>query len=110
MFTNFFKALGHYINIQIEWVKSFFSEPDTGKGSNKRLLSSAVVTAFLIPYFRVSLSSKHLEDIPYIWAIMIGSIIGLNIVDYLVKGYINKSVNKDNLDAGKPGINADIKS
>lgn len=92
--TGKFAGLLAWINIQIEWLKSFWNEPD-GKASNKRLLSTAVVTAFVIPYLKVSIYSKDLKDIPMGWAIMISSIIGLNIADYFVKGYINKSVKQD---------------
>jgi len=94
---NFFKSCGSWINCQLEWIKSFFNEPDSGKGSNKRFLSTMVVFAFLIPYYKVSLAKTYLEDIPTGWALMIGAIIGLNIADYIVKGYVNKSIDASKL-------------
>jgi hypothetical protein len=108
MFTNFFKSIGRYLNIQIEWLKSFFSESD-GKGSNKRLLSGAVVGMFIMAYYHVAVFSNQIVDIPLYWAIMIASIIGLNVIDYFVKGYINKSINSDNINAGKSSISPDVK-
>jgi hypothetical protein len=80
----------NYIKSQIDWAKGFFSE-DNGKSSNKRLLSSLVVGTFIIPYFKVSIASQKLEDIPQGWMIMIASILGLNIIDWFVKGYIGKN-------------------
>jgi cobalamin biosynthesis protein CobD/CbiB len=81
----------NWIVQQIEWAKSFFNEAD-GKASNKRLLSTAVVVAFIVPYFKVSLASQKLEDIPFNWMLTVGGIIGLNIADWAIKGYLNKSV------------------
>ncbi len=86
-----------WIKEQIEFIKSFFSEPPDNsgamKGSSKRLLSFLVVLTFIIPYWKVSLASNKLEDVPEIWALLIASILGLNIIDWVAKGYINKSVN-----------------
>jgi len=66
----------NYIKTQIDWAKGFFSE-DNGKSSNKRLLSSLVVGTFIIPYFKVSIASQKLEDIPQGWMIMIAFILRL---------------------------------
>jgi hypothetical protein len=87
------RNLFSWIEVQIEWLKSFFSEPD-GKGSSKRLLSAAVVTGFLIPYIKVSIEKSALSDIPMVWAITICGILGINVLDYLVKSYISKAVEK----------------
>ena len=81
----------NYIKTQIEWVKSFLSEPD-GKGSNKRLISFAVVGSYLFAYIKTTLFTNKIEDIPPVWALTIGSILGLGIIDVVAKNYIKKTV------------------
>ena len=71
-----------WLNKQLDWLKSFFGEAD-GKASNKRLLSTGVVTVFLIAYLKISITSATLNDIPPMWALMIATILGLNIADKL---------------------------
>lgn len=68
---------------QIDWLKGIFSEPD-GKASSKRVMGTAVVAAFLISYIRISISTMELLDIPSGWVLMIGGIIGLNILGHYV--------------------------
>lgn len=86
--------MGTWINKQIDWIKSFYEE-ESGKGSHKRLIGTFVVLAFIVPYFRVSIQTLSLTEIPVNWMIMIGTIIGLNIADYFVKGYVNKAVEEE---------------
>jgi hypothetical protein len=80
-----------WVSIQIEWAKGFQSEPDTGKASNKRLISTAVVATFIISYLKIAIGSKELLDIPLTWAAVIGAILGLNIANYYVQNKINNS-------------------
>lgn len=72
-----------WIERQIEWAKSFLSEP-SGKGSSKRAMSVGVVVVFLIAYLRISLETQRMEDMPINWSLMIAGIIGLGILDKLV--------------------------
>lgn len=65
-----------WIKEQIEWAKSFFSESD-GKASNKRLISTGVVLAFLFAYVKTALYNNKIEDIPVTWAMLIIGILGL---------------------------------
>lgn len=93
-FINFVKLTGHWINVQVEWVKSFLQEAN-GKSSIKALLGVIVISSFVMPYSKVSIKNGKLEDIPLNWVIMIAAILGLNILDYLTQGYIKKSVISD---------------
>lgn len=74
-----------WLKAQIEWIKSFFNEPN-GKASSKRLVSVAVVAVFLIAYLRVGIAlikngQPDIPDIPMNWSFMIAGIIGLGIID-----------------------------
>jgi len=85
------KGWFHWINIQIEWAKSFIQEPQTPlmvtpKASSKRLISISVVAAFLFSYVKVSIATKTIQDIPQMWFLTIASILGLNILDWYIKG------------------------
>jgi len=86
------KGWFHWLNSQIEWVKSFLQEPSTipesvpTKASSKRLISMSVVAAFLISYIKVSILTQTIQDIPTMWAVTIGGILGLNIMDWYIKG------------------------
>ena len=90
------KGWFHWLNLQIEWIKSFVQEPaiigSQPKASSKRLGSLAVIGAFLYSYIKVSMANKTITDIPMNWAIMIAAILGLNILDW----YIKKTVNTPN--------------
>src|SRR5574337_467427 len=89
---NTIKDWFHWLNKQIEWVKSFLQEPSTipenipTKASSKRLISISVVLAFLVSYIKVSILTQTIQDIPTMWALTIGGILGLNIMDWYVKG------------------------
>lgn len=72
-----------WIRTQIEWIKSFVSEP-SGKASIKRLISIAVVAAFLQSYLKVAYATMKIEDIPSNWMMLIAGIIGLHILDKFV--------------------------
>jgi len=75
-----------WISDQIEWLKSFFSEPDTsGKASMKRLISFFVVAAYLFSYMKTSIINLKLEDIPINWAFLIAGLLGLGTLDAWVK-------------------------
>lgn len=78
------KNLLSWLEVQLEWLKSFYSESD-GKGSNRRLLGSLTLGAFLFSYIRTSLANQRLEDIPSTWAFLIIGILGLNIADSYLK-------------------------
>lgn len=83
---SFFKSIGHFINTQIEWLKSFVEEKNMpSKASSKRLISLAVSAAFLYSYVKVALSTNKIEDIPVNWMFMIAGIIGLNVLDWYLK-------------------------
>jgi hypothetical protein len=91
---NFFLGIGAKIIItvtwifnQVEWIKSFFGEPD-GKASFKRLGSAAVIVTFLKTYFKVSWDTKTLVDIPQGWAVVICLLIGITAVDKLITFFI----------------------
>lgn len=85
------KGWFHWLNMQLEWVKSFLQEPATipenipTKGSSKRLISIFVVGAFLISYIKVSVLTQTIQDIPTMWSLTIGGILGLNIMDWYIK-------------------------
>ena len=88
------KGWFHWLNIQIEWAKSFIQEPVTPlmvtpKGSSKRVISVSVAAAFLFSYVKVSLATKTIQDMPQMWFVTIASILGLNIVDWYIKGKSN---------------------
>lgn len=76
----FFKSLFAWIEVQLEWLKSFLSEAD-GKGSSKRVIGVLTVIAFLFAYIKTALVNNKVEDIPFTWALLIAGIIGLNIYD-----------------------------
>lgn len=88
---NGFMGIINWVITQIDWLKGFMEEQlPTGmmKPSNKRLISTLVVVAFLYSYVfvlikRNDLTSKISEivfpDIPSNWAFLIGYIIGANI-------------------------------
>lgn len=84
------KGWFHWLNIQLEWAKSFVQEPAVvniqPKASSKRLISVSVVAAFLFSYVKVSLATKTIQDMPQMWFITIAGILGLNILDWYVKG------------------------
>lgn len=78
------KNIFAWLGVQLEWLKSFFSE-DNGKGSHKRFVGTAVVAAFLFSYVKTTLNTNKLEDIPVDWMFLIIGIIGLNIYDWYIK-------------------------
>ncbi len=76
-----------WIKEQIEWLKSLVSEIVPGgklKFSHKRVISLAVVWAFLSTYIRVSWDQKNISDIPLNWAFLIAAILGLAIYSNLI--------------------------
>lgn len=76
-----------WINTQIEWIKSFFSEYENqnSKASSRRLYSTAVIGCYLFSHIKTSLSTKTIPDISLNWIIIISLILGFNIVDSIFK-------------------------
>lgn len=68
----------NYIKEQIEWLKTFLSDPD-GKGSNRRAISFIVVIMFCHSYLKVSLATNTIQDIPEFWALLIATLCGFSI-------------------------------
>ena len=68
-----------WLNIQIEWFKSFFQETGENKASSKRLIGFSVVLSFLFSYVKTSLINSRIEDIPMNWAFLIAAILGLGV-------------------------------
>lgn len=77
-----------WIKTQIEWLKSFFSEPigTTGiidKASSKRLVSITIAFTFIFITLRVAEKTSTIPEIPDSWWILIASIVGITgIIDY----------------------------
>lgn len=77
-----------WINTQIEWIKSFLSEPINGsgvidKGSSKRLASIAVTFTFVFVYTKVALQTQTVPDIPDMWVFILSAVLGITgLVDY----------------------------
>lgn len=67
-----------WIAAQIDWIKSFLQEAD-GKGSTKRLVMLLIAVTFLISYNKISVINEEIADVPINWALLLASIIGLNI-------------------------------
>lgn len=67
-----------WIAEQIEWIKSFLQESD-GKGSMKRLVMLLISITFLNGYNKISILNEEIADVPTNWALLLASIIGLNI-------------------------------
>ncbi|HEX2868804.1 MAG TPA: hypothetical protein VHO03_17315 [Ignavibacteriales bacterium] len=84
------KNIFSWIEVQLEWLKSFFSE-ENGKASSRRLLGSAIVATFIYTYIRVSLTLNRLQDISEMWLIMLSAILGFNVADWLIKLKIMKT-------------------
>jgi len=92
-----------WLDKQVEWFKSFFSEPD-GKASNKRLIGFSVVGAFLFSWVKTSLSTMVIQDIPINWAFLITAILGLSVWGNIQKDKVATSELLSNLkltDEGK---------
>ena len=104
----YFERFIVWIDLQIFWLKSLFSEvlPDkTLKFSHKRLAILGLIYSFILTYVRgswdiVSKSDKTgqvlIPDIPWGWAFFIAGLLGLGI-------YSNMQNNKNN----KPENNGD---
>ncbi len=78
----------NWINTQIEWFKSFLSEPINGsgtidKGSSKRIASLGVTFTFIFVYIKTALASSSIPEIPDTWVFMLGTVLGIQgLVDY----------------------------
>lgn len=70
--------MNNWFTDQIEWLKSFLSDPN-GKGSSKRGISIATVVVFLTAYLKLALVKTELMDIPPTWAVIILGVLGLGI-------------------------------
>ena len=82
-----------WIGKQIEWLKSFFQEPNIeGKASMKRLLMFVVTISYLHSYVKVTLAEQKLVDITDNWMFFLAGIIGLGILDK----YVDYKKGKDN--------------
>lgn len=94
-----------WIDIQIEWLKGFFQEPD-GKGSMKRLIMFLIVVTFLRTYFRISLATGEISDVSENWMILLLASIGLGIAaNYFYKK--DPNVEKKSLvDKIRDGLNS----
>ena len=75
----------NWIKEQIEWIKSFFSEPEpSGKASVKRLIMFLIAISFLTAYFKIALITNQIVDIPMNWSFLLSAILGLGILDKYV--------------------------
>lgn len=78
-----------WINTQIEWVKSFLSEPINGsgvidKGSSKRIASIGVTFTFIYTYIKSSIAQSSMPDIPETWVFILLVVLGVTgAVDYM---------------------------
>ncbi|OQA47587.1 MAG: hypothetical protein BWY47_01404 [Bacteroidetes bacterium ADurb.Bin302] len=103
------KEVGVFLNNQLEWVKSFFSEQKLVngkvilKGSSRRTSIYVLVYTFAVNYTSVQKEVGILPDIPYMWAIFLGFVIGLNIFDLYVRNKVSSSISeiKDKTDGSK---------
>jgi len=83
-----------WIKEQIEWFKSFLSEPINGsgkidKGSSKRVAAISVTATFVYTYIKTSFQQKAMPDIPEMWLFLILVVLGVpGIIDYF-KGKTN---------------------
>ncbi len=70
----------NWIKQQIEWVKSFLSEPrkecEALKGSSKRLNVLLIVLTFVIWYGKIAWAKKEFIDIPDTWAWILVLVLG----------------------------------
>lgn len=90
-----------WLNEQLEWLKSFFSEQkEVGrksvlKGSSRRISTYVLVGTFVYSYTKVATAPGIivLPDIPEIWALFLSFIIGLNLVNLYLKLKGIKDVN-----------------
>lgn len=89
--TNIFLRFFYWLADQWDWVKSFVSEPQllaNGKlkGSSKRLAVMVVIFMFGRAINQVGIKNewKVVPDIPEMWLILIGGIIGLDITSRLL--------------------------
>lgn len=77
-----------WINTQIEWLKSFLSEPINGsgkveKGSTKRIATLVVTFTFAYTYIATSFELHTMPDIPYEWVGLILIVLGVpGVIDY----------------------------
>jgi hypothetical protein len=78
-----------WINAQIEWIKSFLSEPINGTGvidkaSSKRLASIAVTFVFCYTYIKTSFQQQAMPDVPEMWVFLLLVVLGVTgAVDYM---------------------------
>ena len=77
----------NWINTQIEWLKSFLSEPLNGdpvqKASSKRIASLGVTFTFMFVYIKTAITSISIPEIPDTWVFMLGTVLGIQgLVDY----------------------------
>lgn len=71
-----------WINTQIEWIKSFLSEPVNGsgkidKGSSKRVAALTVVYTFAYTYIKSAEKQEGMPDIPMEWMGLILIVLGV---------------------------------
>jgi len=74
----------NWIDKQIDWLKSFFSEPD-GKASMKRLIMFWIAVAFIGAYVKIAILNSEITDIPMNWSFLLSAILGLGILDKYVQ-------------------------
>lgn len=91
-----------WLGNQHEWLKGFFEEETpTGsrKASQKRLISFLTSATFLYSYLAVLLKKTYeisnikdiqLPDIPTQWSILIGFILGINVVSNVLSNKKNE--------------------
>lgn len=74
-----------WLNIQVEWLKSFISHGalpgQAQKGKTQSVAVFVVMWTFAFTYIRVSLATQTFVDIPMNWALMIAFVIGAKIYD-----------------------------
>jgi hypothetical protein len=84
----------NWLKEQIEWFKSFLSEPMNGsgkieKGSTRRIAILGVTYTFVYTYIKTSFETKAMPDIPDMWVLLILVVLGVpGVMDYF-KGKTN---------------------
>lgn len=79
----------NWIERQVEWAKSFFSDTYVdgiaGKASSRRIMELAVNWCFIFSYVKVTLATTAFVPLDWTWAVMIGAILGLKSLDLIAQ-------------------------
>lgn len=89
----------NWLQKQIEWIKSFFSEHKKNgeelKGSSKRVAALTVTYVFAFSYIKVALATSTIPDIPEGWRWVLLIVLGVTgFADVLKNKIINPKENK----------------